>query len=247
MSRPKRKTIPMRPHQDRELLLTPVKTGQTPVDQPVDFTHTDPWRVLRMQGEIVEGFDRLHGIGPAVSIFGSARLPETSKHYAMATRVARALADSGLVVITGGGPGIMEAANKGAHQSDGLSVGCSIELPFETGPNPYQDIELCFRYFFVRKLMFVKYSVGYVIFPGGFGTMDELFEALTLAQTGKIENFPLVLCGVEHWSPLVDWFKQSLLSGGYISERDLDRFRLTDDPDEAVEVIASHCREHGII
>ena len=227
------KTVPAPAHEDRELLR--------------NFTTRDPWRVLRIQGEIVEGFEALAGLGPAVTIFGSARQPADSLYYQQATQVARGLADAGLVVITGGGPGIMEAANKGAFGRDGRSVGCSIELPFETGPNPYQDIELIFRYFFVRKLMFIKYSVGFVIFPGGFGTLDELFEALTLIQTQKIENFPVVLYGRSHWEPLMGWFKSCLRDGGFIGDKDLGLLTLADDPDEAVELVTSRCKEHGHI
>ena len=242
MTRPTNKTFPMLTHEDRELLRGP-RHGDA-----VDFTTKDPWRVLRIQGEIVEGFEALHDIGPAVTIFGSARLSSDSPYYEQATEVGRGLADSGLVVISGGGPGIMEAANKGAQESDhGLSVGCSIELPFETGPNPYQDIELIFRYFFVRKLMFVKYSVGFIIFPGGFGTMDELFEALTLIQTDKIENFPVVLYGRSHWEPLVGWFENTLRDGGFVGDKDLKRFVLVDTPQEAVEYVVSSCKEHGHI
>ena len=242
MKRPTRKTIPPLTHEDRELLRGPLPGGVG------DFTTRDPWRVLRIQGEIVEGFEALHDIGPAVSIFGSARQGPESPYYEQAVEVARGLADAGLVVITGGGPGIMEAANKGASESDGaLSVGCSIELPFETGPNPYQDIQLIFRYFFVRKLMFVKYSVGFVIFPGGVGTLDELFEALTLIQTEKIENFPVVLYGKSHWQGLLTWFRDTVHRGGFIGEQDLKRFVLVDEPGEAVEYVVGQCREHGHI
>lgn len=234
--------MPPLTHEDRELLRGPQRAGDG------DFTTRDPWRVLRIQGEIVEGFEALHEIGPAVSVFGSARQTSDSPYYQQAIKVARGLADAGLVVITGGGPGIMEAANKGASESDsGLSVGCSIELPFETGPNPHQDIELIFRYFFVRKLMFVKYSVGFVIFPGGFGTMDELFEALTLIQTDKIENFPVVLYGRSYWQGLVQWFEDTLLQGGFVGDKDLQRFVVVDRPDEAVEAVVQSCREHGYL
>jgi uncharacterized protein (TIGR00730 family) len=233
------KPLPSRPNEDKELLKTPAR-GE-------DFTTMDPWRVLRIQGEIVEGFEALHAIGPAVSIFGSARLPQDSPFCQIAERTARGLAEAGLVVITGGGPGVMRAANKGAYQSNGLSVGCSIELPFEETPNPDQDIALSFRYFFVRKLMFVKYSVGYVIFPGGFGTLDELFEALTLSQTGKIEHFPIVLCGRSYWEPLIAWFRDTLLAQGCISAEDLDLFHLLDEPSQIVETIVSHCRDYGYI
>jgi len=207
----------------------------------------DPWRTLRIQAEIVAGFDALHAIGPAVSFFGSARLPQDNPYCLKAERAARALAEAGLVVITGGGPGVMFAANKGAHETDGLSVGCNIELPFEEEPNPNQDISISFRYFFVRKLMLIKYSVGFVIFPGGFGTMDELFEALTLSQTGKIEEFPIVLCGRDYWSPLLSWFSSTVLPQGCISASDLDLPILLDEPAEIVETIVSHCRSKGLI
>ncbi len=242
MARQTRKTIPPSTHEDRELLRGPQRKDDG------DFTTRDPWRVLRIQGEIVEGFEALHSIGPAISVFGSARTSSDSPYYQQAVAVARGLADAGLVVITGGGPGIMEAANKGASESDeALSVGCSIELPFETGPNPHQDIELIFRYFFVRKLMFVKYSVGFVIFPGGFGTLDELFEALTLMQTEKIDKFPVVLYGRSHWEGLVGWFEDTLRQGGQIGDNDLQRFILADTPEEAVTRVVERCKEHGYI
>jgi uncharacterized protein (TIGR00730 family) len=232
------KTILRRLHEDRELL-------RNPPPKVEDFTTKDPWRVLRMQGEIVEGFDALHDIGAAVSIFGSARLKPGSTHFEKAVETGRMLSDQGLVVITGGGPGIMEAANRGAAKGEGLSVGCNIELPHEQSGNPFQDISLDFRYFFVRKLMFVKYSVGFVIFPGGFGTMDELFESLTLAQTGKIEHFPIVMCGKSYWKPLEGWFRDTLLAEGCIGEKDLDLFQILDEPAEVVDAIVSHCKTHG--
>ncbi|MHC4777364.1 MAG: LOG family protein [Planctomycetota bacterium] len=238
MDRPK--TTVTRLHEDRELLQSqPMVTD--------DFTKKDPWRVLRIQGEIVEGFDSLHDIGPAVSIFGSARLKPGSSHFEKAVETGRMLSDEGLVVITGGGPGIMEAANRGASKGEGLSVGCNIELPHEQDGNRYQDISLHFRYFFVRKLMFVKYSVGFVIFPGGFGTLDEFFESLTLVQTGKIEHFPIVLCGREYWNPLVDWIRNTLVVQGCVSETDLDLFHVRDEPAEVVDVIVQHCRKHNYI
>ncbi len=237
MTRTTRKTIPPMTHEDRELLRAPAEG---------DFTTKDPWRVLRIQGEIVEGFEALHDIGPAVALFGSARAKVDSPYYQAAVEVGRGLADAGLVVLSGGGPGIMEAANKGASASDsGLSVGVSIELPFETGPNPYQDIELTFRYFFVRKLMLVKYSVGFVIFPGGVGTLDELCEALTLMQTEKIDDFPVVLYGKSHWQGLLSWMEDTLHEGGFISEGDLTRFEVLDDPGQVVEHVVRRCKEHG--
>ena len=239
--RTSRKTIPPLIHEDRELLRAPIQTGG-------DFTTKDPWRVLRIQGEIVEGFEALHAIGPAVAVFGSARTRPDTPYYQAAVEVGRGLADAGLVVLSGGGPGIMEAANRGASTSDsGLSVGVSIELPFETGPNPYQDIELTFRYFFVRKLMLIKYSVGFVIFPGGVGTLDELCEALTLMQTEKIDDFPVVLYGKSHWQGLLAWLQDTLHEGGFISENDLTRFVVVDDPGEVVEQVVRRCKEHGHI
>lgn len=242
-----RKTVPRPPHDDRELLRVRTRQETAELSTRLDFTSSDPWRALRIQSEVVDGFENLHAIGPAVAVFGSARTREDDPYYKMAEETGRGLAEAGLAVITGGGPGIMYAANKGAHESRGLSVGCSIELPFEEQPNPHQDIRLSFRYFFVRKLMLVKYSVGYVIFPGGFGTMDELFEALTLAQTGKIEHFPIVLCGSRHWGPLASWIKQSLVQGGYVSPGDLDLFEILDDPQDIVSTIVSHSRDHGYI
>ncbi|MBO0843276.1 MAG: TIGR00730 family Rossman fold protein, partial [Nocardioides sp.] len=172
-----------------------------------DWVHTDPWRVLKIQAEFVEGFNDLAEIGPAISVFGSARTPEDHPTYALSEKVGRALAEAGFAVVTGGGPGTMEAANKGATEAGGESIGLGIELPFEASLNPYVRFGLHFRYFFVRKMMFVKYSQGYVVMPGGLGTLDELFEAMTLAQTHKITQFPIVLMGVEHWSGLLDWMR----------------------------------------
>ncbi len=212
-----------------------------------NFTDTDPWRILRIQGEFVEGFDTLSELGPAIAIFGSARTQKDTRFYNEAVQVAHKLSDAGFAVITGGGPGIMEAANCGAKMGKGVSVGCNIELPYEQKPNPYQDISLSFRYFFVRKTIFVKYSIGYVIFPGGFGTLDELFEALTLAQTRKIDHFPIVLHGKEYWQALLSWMKTYELDTGYISPEDTDLFRITDTPDETTEFIVSECKEHGYI
>lgn len=225
--------LPKTPHEDRELLRNPHEGGGK-----YDFTAGDPWRVLRIQGEVVEGFETLAGLGPAVAVFGSARLrDEENPYHKAAVEVGRKLAEGGLTVITGGGPGLMRAANRGAHEGGGVSVGCSIQLPFEEEPNPYQHIGLKFRYFFVRKLMMVKYSVGYVIFPGGFGTIDELFEALTLSQTGKIKNFPVVLCGTKFWGPLVDWLRDTLAVEGTISAKDLDMFEVLDEPAEIADYI----------
>ncbi len=235
--------LPPQTHEDRELLRNPHQG-----DRASDFTAGDPWRVLRIQGEVVEGFEALHGLGPAVAVFGSARLrEEDNPHHQAAVQVGRHLAEGGLAVITGGGPGLMRAANRGAYEGGGVSVGCSIQLPFEEEPNPYQHIGLKFRYFFVRKLMMVKYAVGYVIFPGGYGTIDELFEALTLCQTGKIENFPIVLCGSKFWGPLVDWLRDTLVDQGTISPSDLDLFKVMDDPAEIARHIISGCREQGFL
>ncbi len=212
-----------------------------------DFTTTDPWRVLRIQGEFVEGFEALSKIGPGVCIFGSARLREGNRYYDSARTVGRLLAENGLVVITGGGPGIMEAGNRGAAEAGGLTVGLNIELSNEQKPNPYQNMTLEFRYFFVRKTMFVKYSIGYVIFPGGFGTMDETFEALTLSQTGKIKHFPVVLFGKEYWGGLIDWIQNTMLRENCVSEEDLTLFQLTDDPAEAAHIIVYKARELNFI
>ncbi|MEP7091582.1 MAG: TIGR00730 family Rossman fold protein [Nocardioidaceae bacterium] len=202
-----------------------------------EWLHTDPWRVLRIQSEFVEGFGALAEIGPAISVFGSARTESGHPSYALAESIGRQLAGAGFAVITGGGPGVMEAANKGACEAGGVSVGLGIELPFESGLNAYVDIGLNFRYFFARKTMFVKYAQGFIVLPGGFGTFDELFEALTLVQTQKVTSFPIVLVGTSYWSGLVDWVRQTVLAGGLVSPADLDMFRVTDDVDEAVAVM----------
>ncbi len=202
-----------------------------------DWVHTDPWRVLRIQSEFVEGFGMLAELGPAVSVFGSARVKRDTPEYATGERLGRGLVEAGFSVITGGGPGIMEAANKGACEAGGVSVGLGIELPFESGLNPFVDIGINFRYFFARKTMFVKYAQGFVVLPGGFGTLDELFEALTLVQTGKVTSFPIVLMGREHWGGLVDWLRGTVLGTGKISDPDLELISLTDDVDEAIEIV----------
>jgi uncharacterized protein (TIGR00730 family) len=199
-----------------------------------DWLHTDPWRVLRIQSEFVEGFGALAELGPAISVFGSARTTVADPSYAVAEGIGRRLVQAGFAVITGGGPGVMEAANKGACEAGGVSVGLGIELPFESGLNEFVDIGLNFRYFFARKTMFVKYAQGFIVLPGGFGTLDELFEALTLVQTQKVTSFPVVLVGTSYWSGLVDWFRATVLADGKVSQGDLDMFRVTDDPDEAV-------------
>jgi uncharacterized protein (TIGR00730 family) len=198
--------------------------------------HADPWRVLRILSEFVEGFDALNEVGPAVTVFGSARAKRSDPYYKPGVALGAALARRGFAVITGGGPGIMEAVNKGCHDAGGLSVGCNIELPHEQSMNKYVDLGVEFRYFFVRKNMFVKYARGFVIFPGGLGTLDELFESLTLAQTGKIEHFPIVLFGTSYWSGLIDWLKKVVLTAGAISAGDLELLSFTDDPEEAAEM-----------
>ena len=198
------------------------------------FLDSDPWRTLRIQAEFVEGFDALAGIGPAVTVFGSARAAEGDPVYEQARELGRLLAEAGLTVITGGGPGIMAAANRGAFEAGGFSVGCNIELPHEQWLNPWVDLGVEFRYFFVRKTMFVKYAEGFVIFPGGFGTLDELFESLTLIQTGKIKHFPVFLVGSAYWAGLLAWFRQTLLAAGNIKEEDLTLFVVTDDLSEVV-------------
>jgi uncharacterized protein (TIGR00730 family) len=211
----------------------------------IDFTRTDPWRVMRIMGEFIEGFDTLASVDKAVTIFGSARIGPDDPHYEAATETARLLAEAGFAIITGAGPGIMEAANKGARIGGGRSIGCNIELPFEQGSNPYVDTLVNFRYFFVRKTMFIKYSVAFIIFPGGFGTLDELFEALTLIQTGKIYRFPVILFGRYYWAGLLRWLQARVLTEGKISEGDLDLMLVTDDPAEAVHAILTAYRSLG--
>jgi len=209
-----------------------------------DFTRTDPWRVLRMTGEIIEGFDALANVDKGVSIFGSARTAPDDPQYLAATEVARLLGEAGFSIITGAGPGIMEAANKGARIAGAPSIGCNIELPFEQGANPYVDTLVSFRYFMVRKTMFIKYSNAFICFPGGFGTLDELFEAVTLIQTGKIFQFPVVLFGTHYWAGLVRWLQSRVLSERKISPGDLDLMLLTDDPVEAARaVIEAHAAQ----
>lgn len=199
-----------------------------------EWQHADPWRVLRIQGEFVAGFDALSKLPKAVTVFGSARMGEGTPEYDLGVRVGEALAKSEYAVITGGGPGVMEAANRGAYEADGLSVGLGIELPHEQGLNEYVDLGLNFRYFFARKTMFLKYSQAFICLPGGMGTMDEFFEVLCMVQTGKVTNYPIVLMGTEYWSGLVEWLKSTLAAGGFINPEDLDLFLITDDVDEAV-------------
>jgi uncharacterized protein (TIGR00730 family) len=211
---------------------------------PSEWVHTDPWRVMRIQAEFIEGFGALAELGPAISVFGSARTAPGDPSYHLGERVGRGLVEAGFAVMTGGGPGVMEAANKGACENGGLSVGLGIELPFESGLNPYVDVGINFRYFFARKTMFVKYAQGFVVLPGGFGTFDELFEALTLVQTQKVTSFPIILMGVEYWSGLVDWLRGTVLAEGKISETDLDMFHVTDDVDEAVRIVVEARERH---
>ena len=213
---------------------------------PSDWVHTDPWRVLRIQAEFVEGFGLLAELGRAVSVFGSARVEPGTAEYERAELIGAGLAAAGYAVITGGGPGVMEAANKGAVSAGGVSVGLGIELPQEQGLNDYVEIGIEFRYFFVRKTVFVKYSQAFVVLPGGFGTLDELFEAMTLVQTGKITRFPIVLVGREYWSGLVSWIKDVLVSGGKVAAHDLELFQIVDDPAEVVRIIREAHSSSGV-
>ena len=206
------------------------------VDTPVQ----DLWRLFRIMAEFTEGFEELASVGPAVSIFGSARSKPGDRYYKLAEKTASEVVDAGFAVITGGGGGIMEAANKGAADAGGRSIGLNIELPMEQVPNPYQNVVLDFRYFFVRKVMFLKYAHGFIVFPGGFGTMDEFFESLVLIQTLKQASFPVILMGSDFWEGLIDWIKETMLNKhGYISPEDLDVFTVVDEPKAAVEIIAN--------
>ena len=209
-----------------------------------DWVHTDPWRVLRIQSEFVEGFGLLAELGPAITVFGSARTHRDHPSYDAARRLGGALADAGYAVITGGGPGIMEAANRGAREAGGTSVGLGIELPFEQALNDHVDLGMTFRYFFARKTCFLKYSTGFVGFPGGYGTLDEIFEAVTLIQTGKVTSFPLVLFGTAYWSGLLDWVRGTLLAEGAIAPADPGLFQLTDDVEEVVAILERSRAEH---
>ena len=206
-----------------------------------DFTHTDTWRVLRIMGEFIEGFDTLAGIDKAVTIFGSARVAPDDPSYVAAEEIAFRLARCRFAILTGGGPGIMEAGNRGARRAGGRSIGCNIELPFEQRPNPYVDTLISFRYFLVRRTMFIKYSSAFIIFPGGFGTLDEMFEALTLIQTGKIYHFPVVLFGRAYWSGLVEWMRGPMLAERKIAPADLDLITVTDDVGEVVRLLVDTC------
>ena len=223
----------------REQKIEPTTTDQRLLDSrgPTDWVHTDPWRVMRIQAEFVEGFGMLAELPRAVTVFGSARTPRDHHEYAVGRALGTALAEAGYAVITGGGPGAMEAVNKGAQEAGGLSVGLGIELPFEQGLNDWVDLGINFRYFFVRKTMFVKYSQAFVCLPGGFGTLDELFEALTLVQTKKVTKFPVVLLGRDYWQGLYDWISGPVLESGKIGEKDLALLHLTDDVDDAVKVV----------
>ena len=209
---------------------------------PTDWVHTDPWRVLRIQSEFVEGFGSLAEVGPTISVFGSARTAADSAAYELGVTVGATIAKAGYAAMTGGGPGTMEAVNKGALAAGGVSIGLGIELPFEAGLNEYVDLGVNFRYFFARKTMFVKYSVGFVVLPGGLGTLDELFEAVTLVQTRKVTSFPIVLVGVDYWSGLLDWLRTTAVARGTMGPADVDLFHLTDDPEEAVNLIAESDR-----
>jgi len=209
------------------------------------FTKTDSWKVLRIMGEFVEGFDTLSDIYNAVTIFGSARTTSGDAYYEKAVETARLLALEGFPVITGGGPGIMEAANRGAQEGNGLSIGCNIELPFEQGLNPYVERAINFRYFFVRKTMFMKYAMAFIVFPGGYGTLDELFEALTLIQTGKVKLFPVVLFGRDYWGGMVDWLRDRVVGEGKILTTDLELFQVTDLPEDAVAIIRAARERRG--
>ncbi len=214
----------------------------TRVDK-VTWLHDDPWRVMRITSEFVEGFGALAEVGPAVSVFGSARIRKGDPEYTLARRVSAGLVRAGYAVITGGGPGIMEAANRGAVEAGGLSVGLGIELPHEQGLNKWVDLGIHFRYFFARKTMFVKYAEGFVVLPGGFGTLDELFESLTLVQTQKVRGFPIVLVGTQFWGGLIDWIRETVAERGLIAAGDIDLLHLTDDPDEAVRIVVERAAE----
>jgi uncharacterized protein (TIGR00730 family) len=203
------------------------------------FLHTDPWRILRITSEFVTGFDRLAETGPAVAVFGSARTPPGHPLYEAARSCGAQLVRDGFAVITGGGPGIMEAANLGASEAGGVSIGCNIELPHEQHGNPYANVQLEFRYFFVRKTMFVKYSEAFVVFPGGFGTLDELFEAVTLVQTGKIHRFPVILYGTDYWTRMVEWLRESPIAEGMLEEWELDLVQIADTPEQVAKIVVA--------
>jgi uncharacterized protein (TIGR00730 family) len=224
---------------DEELLNAEVEAVLT--------TQSEADRLDRVRRELAAGFGALGRIGPAVSIFGSARTADTDPEYALARQTAAMLGEAGFAVITGGGPGTMEAANRGARDADATSVGLNIELPFEQATNPYVELGLRFHYFFTRKVMFVRYACAFVVFPGGFGTLDELFEALTLIQTGKIRHFPVVMFERSYWGGLVDWVRDRLLAGGKIAPLDLDLMRLTDDPAEVLATVTRGAKRQGVL
>ena len=223
-----------RPTEDETLLEGPQPSERHDKER---ILVSDPWRVLRIMGEFVWGFDNLADVRDGVSIFGSARTKPDDPQYAAAVETARLLAKAGIPVITGGGPGIMEAANRGAVDGGGLSIGCNIELPFEQGSNRFLTRSLNFKFFFVRKTMFVKYATAFIVFPGGYGTLDELFEALTLIQTGKVKHFPVILFGKDYWSGLIEWLKKTVVAEGKIDAKDLVLFKVTDDPAEATRLV----------
>ena len=232
----------------RDTQIPATTTDQRLLDRrgPSDWVHTDPWRVMRIQAEFVEGFGLLAELGMAVSIFGSARTLRGTPEYMLAEEIAAELSKAGYAVITGGGPGIMEAANKGAAEAGGVSVGLGIELPKEMGLNDYVNVGLEFRYFFVRKTVFIKYSQAFVVLPGGFGTMDELFEAVTLVATGKITRFPIVLVGTEYWAGLVTWLREKVQAEGKVHPEELDLFTVVDTPEEVVKIITKAHAEAGL-
>ena len=238
-SQPHRRVRRQGPVTLRDKQIPATTTDQRLLDRrgPSDWVHTDPWRVMRIQAEFVEGFGLLAELGIAVSVFGSARSQRETPEYKLAEEISAGLVRAGYTVITGGGPGIMEAANKGAAEAGGVSVGLGIELPMESGLNDYVNVGVEFRYFFVRKTIFVKYSQAFVVLPGGYGTMDELFEALTLVATGKITMFPIVLVGSDYWAPLLDFLKKTMLDSGYIGASELALLRITDDPEDVVKII----------
>jgi uncharacterized protein (TIGR00730 family) len=238
-SQPHRRVRRQGPVTLRDKQIPATTTDQRLLDRrgPADWVHTDPWRVLRIQAEFVEGFGLLAELGPAVSVFGSARTPRGTHEYLTAEAIAAGLVRAGYAVITGGGPGIMEAANKGAVEGGGVSVGLGIELPLEMGLNDYVEVGLEFRYFFVRKTCFIKYSQAFVVLPGGFGTMDELFEALTLVATGKITKFPIVLVGRSYWAGLLAWLETTMLGSGNIGHAEIGLISVVDDADEVVRII----------
>ncbi|MFC5062107.1 TIGR00730 family Rossman fold protein [Actinomycetospora atypica] len=239
LTTPRPTTIDRRRSEHRDPARLSSTTDQRLLDQrgPADWVHSDAWRVQRIQAEFVEGFSVLAEIPRAVTVFGSARTPADHPDYAVGVRLGAALADAGYAVITGGGPGIMEAANRGASEAGGLSVGLGIELPFEQGLNPWVDLGVGFRYFFARKTMFVKYAQAFVCLPGGFGTLDELFEALVLVQTGKVTRFPVILLGSAYWGGLVDWLRTTAIDHAVISPRDVDLIHVVDDVEEVVAIV----------